>query len=74
MSFPAPVLGCLYQLPKEEVMLVINPSSKACTVTLPEGDWAILANHQFAGITAKEYIKGEEHLLEPISLNVLLKK
>ncbi|MEH7117747.1 type I pullulanase [Neobacillus vireti] len=74
LSFPAPVLGCLYQLPKEEVMLVINPSSKTCTVTLPEGDWAILANHQFAGITAKEYIKGEGHLLEPISLNVLLKK
>jgi len=74
LSFPAPVLGCLYQLPKEEVILVINPSSQAHLITLPEGEWGILANHQFAGISANNFMSEQEYLLGPISLNVLLKK
>ncbi|MEH7096568.1 type I pullulanase [Neobacillus vireti] len=74
LSFPAPVAGCFYQLPKEELILVINPSSKAQMITLPEGDWGILANHQFAGTTANDFIKESQYLIEPISLNVLLKK
>ena len=74
LSFPAPVLGCLYQLPKEEVILVINPSSQAHLITLPEGEWGILANHQFAGISANNFMNEQEYLLGPISLNVLLKK
>ena len=74
LSFSAPVLGCLYQSPMEEVILVINPSSKVQRIILPEGEWGILANHKNAGISAKDYINSEEYFLDPISLNVLLKK
>jgi pullulanase len=74
LPFPAPVAGYFYQLPKEEMILVINPSSKSKEIILPEGEWGVLANHQFAGTSAKDYIKGPHYILEPISLNVLLKK
>jgi pullulanase len=43
-------------------------------ITLPEGEWGVLANHQFAGTTANEFIREPHYLLEPITLNVLLKK
>ncbi|MEH7414669.1 type I pullulanase [Neobacillus drentensis] len=74
LSFPAPIVGCLYQLPQEELIFVINPTSKAQMITLPEGNWGILANHKNAGISLKDDIKSQEYFVEPISLNVLLKK
>ncbi|PLS02028.1 type I pullulanase [Neobacillus cucumis] len=74
LSFPAPVLGCLYQTPGCEIILVINPASKIQKITLPNGEWEILANDQFAGISPAESIKTNELIIDSISLNVLLKK
>ncbi|MDR4948914.1 type I pullulanase [Neobacillus cucumis] len=74
LILPSPMIGCLYQYSGQEVILVINPSSQTQPIPLPEGEWGILANHQFAGLTAKEFIKAPEYTLQPVSLNVLLKK
>jgi pullulanase len=74
LSFTAPVLGCLLKTKVDEVILVINPTSKEQLITLPEGDWAVLADHQYAEIIPKNVVKEEEIMIEPISLNVLLKK
>ncbi|WP_160724041.1 type I pullulanase [Bacillus sp. USDA818B3_A] len=74
LTFPSPVIGCLYQIPKNEIILVINPTAKIQKIILPDGEWGVLANHQFAGISAKEHTVNKEYLMEPISLNVLLKK
>ncbi|MFZ7944940.1 MULTISPECIES: type I pullulanase [Bacillaceae] len=74
LSLTAPVLGCLYKMNNREVILMINPSNKKKNIHLPDGEWSVLANHEYAGISSKECMLVGEITMEPISLNVLLKK
>ena len=74
LSFPAPVLGCLFKMNNKEVILIINPSKVEKLITLPVGEWSVLANHEYAGISSKVVLQGGENTIDPISLNVLLKK
>ena len=74
LSFPAPILGCLYRTHTDEVILCINPTSQGEKITLPEGDWMVLLNHGGVGVFPRKDLYSGEHLIEPLSLNVLLKK
>lgn len=74
IPIPEPLLGCLLHKNHQEVILLINPSTKTHSCSLPEGEWSILANQQFTGVSSKVPAVKEEFTLEPISLNVLLKK
>jgi pullulanase len=69
----APVLGYLYNT-VDEVILLINPSSKNQAILIPEGDWVVLADHVQAGISSGKDLSGGEVIMEPVSINVLLKK
>lgn len=70
----SPILGFLYQTDQAEIILAINPAVKTNSLSLPEGEWAVLADHQFAGSSPCRFVYRDELLLEPISLNVMLKK
>ncbi|MFK9091137.1 type I pullulanase [Bacillus salipaludis] len=74
LSVTAPTLGCLFKMKDEEVIFMINPSNKKQLVTLPDGEWTVLANHEQAGISSKGVLQGGENMMDPISLNILLKK
>ncbi|MGG3466400.1 type I pullulanase [Neobacillus pocheonensis] len=72
LPFLAPVLGLLYE--KNQVIMIINPSSRDHLVTIPDGEWFMLANHEFSGISLNKILQGGEITVGPISLNVFLKK
>ncbi|WP_040207590.1 type I pullulanase [Neobacillus jeddahensis] len=74
LAYAAPILAYSIKAPKEEVIILINPSSKGEMITLPTGRWLLLADHEYAGISSKKDVKIGPLLIEPISLNVLLKK
>ncbi len=74
LPIAAPLLGCLLLTQTSEVVVIINPSPKEHSMTLPEGEWSVLANQKHAGISSKKFMKNGEIMIEPISLNVLLKK
>ncbi|MEH7353690.1 type I pullulanase [Neobacillus drentensis] len=74
LSFSTPTLGCLFKMNHEEVILMINPSKMRQSFTLPAGEWSVLANHEYAGISSKVVLQGGKNTMEPISLKVLLKK
>ncbi|WP_462411274.1 type I pullulanase [Neobacillus sp. Marseille-QA0830] len=69
-----PLLALLYHVDEEELILLVNPLAKNQTVSLPDGDWLVLADHKEAGMTPQTAILGGDVLVEPISLNVFLKK
>jgi pullulanase len=69
----SPLLGYLF---KNDVgiILLINPSTKKQVISLPDGDWAVLVDHENAGIIANRILNRSEIMIEPVSINVLLKK
>jgi pullulanase len=67
-------LGYGFQGDDYEVILLINPSSRVQLISIPEGDWTVLADHEYAGISSNRVLHGREAKIEPVSLNVLLKK
>jgi pullulanase len=73
LPLAAPMLGYLFNR-ENDVILLINPSSKKQAISIPEGDWAVLADHEQAEISSKKILHGGEVLIEPVSINVLLKK
>ncbi|MEH7483799.1 type I pullulanase, partial [Neobacillus drentensis] len=73
LPLAAPMLGYLFNR-EDDVILLINPSSKKQAISIPEGDWAVLADHEQAKISSKKILHGGEVLIEPVSINVLLKK
>ncbi|MDR6122039.1 pullulanase [Bacillus sp. SLBN-46] len=70
----SPILACTYQMVHDEVILIINPSTREQGYTLPKGDWSILVDKNQAGIYSKGVLHGGDVKIQPISLNVLLKK
>src|SRR5579875_3308288 len=70
----SPIIGLLYQTDQAELILAINPSCKTYSFLLPGGEWAVLANQEYASRSSRNVIQGGTIILEPISLNVLLKK
>lgn len=72
LPLAAPVLGFLYE--KTQVLMIINPSARDQTITLPDGEWSILANHETAGISLNKPPVAGDLMIKPISLNVLVKK
>jgi pullulanase len=74
LSAASPILGFLYQTGQAEMILVINPAAKTHSFSLPKGEWSVLADHQFAGSSPRGVVFRDHLMLEPISLNVLLKK
>ncbi|WP_042459795.1 type I pullulanase [Neobacillus dielmonensis] len=74
LSMPDPLLGLLYSEKEAEVILLVNPQSKKQEVSVPAGDWLVLADPVSAGLTPKRTVSGGEMVIEPISLNIFLKK
>nr|WP_263325384.1 type I pullulanase [Neobacillus sp. Marseille-Q6967] len=77
LSFPAPIIGLNFKNQKgtyQEILLLINPMVVQKSIRVPEGRWTIVANHQFAEISSTKELCGGEMILEPISINVLVKK
>jgi pullulanase len=73
LRYATPVLGYLFTR-ENEVILIMNPSSKKQAVSIPDGDWAVLADHDQAEISSKKFLSGGDIILESVSINVLLKK
>ncbi|MEH7500657.1 type I pullulanase [Neobacillus drentensis] len=72
LPLTAPVLGYLFK--KDDVILLFNPSTNLQEISIPEGNWTVLADHVQAGISSKMILHGGEVMMEPVSINVLLKK
>jgi pullulanase len=73
LPLATPMLGYILKI-DEEVILVFNPSLKQQSISVPAGNWAVLADHESAGISSNKGVPGGEIILEPVSINVLLKK
>ncbi|WP_251549661.1 type I pullulanase [Neobacillus muris] len=74
LPMPESLLGLLFKERDTELILLVNPLSSKQAVDIPMGDWLVLADHANAGITPKTAVAGGEIAIEPISLNVFLKK
>jgi pullulanase len=77
LSLPHPLIGFSYQNGPgdfHEVILLINPTRDAQKVKIPDGDWFVLADERIIRTAPNEKIFQCEVILEPICLNVLLKK
>lgn len=74
LPLPSPILGCSFQQGDSVVILITNPSLTPHKVSIPNGEWSVLADRDTAGIMAKKVFQGAEIQVEPISLNVLVKK
>jgi pullulanase len=72
LPLTAPLLGYLFK--KDDVILLFNPSTNLQEISIPEGNWTVLADHVQAGISSKMILHGGEVMMEPVSINVLLKK
>ncbi len=71
LSLPVPVLAFLLQTKEHEILLAINPSTRRCSISLPNGEWWILANPTRAGASPIAAKSGEA-VIAPISLYVFL--
>lgn len=77
LSIPVPLLGFSYQNHKndiQEVLFIINPLNKMQEIELPEGKWEVIADHQNAGISPINGYQEQSLIMEPVCLNVLVKK
>ncbi|MEH7304388.1 type I pullulanase [Neobacillus drentensis] len=74
LPLASPLLGYWFKRDDNEIIFLINPTLKKQAITVPEGDWAVLVDHDYAGITGKRVLQGNEICIQPVSINVLLKK
>ncbi|WP_066063378.1 type I pullulanase [Neobacillus soli] len=74
LPLSAPLVGYGFYMEDYQVILLINPASTAKPISIPDGEWTILADHEFAGISSKGILLRGEVTIEPVSLIVLLKK
>ncbi|PFP27854.1 type I pullulanase [Bacillus sp. AFS073361] len=73
MPLASPLLGYRF-IGDNELILLINPTTKEHNITLPDGNWTVLVDDVNAGITAGRNMYRKEWSIEPVSINVLLKK
>ncbi|MFB5197404.1 type I pullulanase [Neobacillus sp. KR4-4] len=73
MLLASPLLGYRF-IGDNELILLINPTTKEHNITLPDGDWTVLVDDVNAGITAGRNMYRKELSIESVSINVLLKK
>jgi pullulanase len=74
---PTPIIGFSYQNQSQdftEVLVFINPVNSKQTIQLPEGEWTMLADDKFAGISSMKSKIRREIVLEPVCLTILAKK
>lgn len=70
-----PCIGITYQLHEyQELLLVINPCLSIHFAPLPVGEWYVLADEKNAACEPIRKIKLPEIELEPISINIFVKK
>ncbi|AIM15928.1 MULTISPECIES: type I pullulanase [Neobacillus] len=69
-----PLLGALYLGEQEEMILLINPTANHHFISIPKGEWLVLADSDQASTVPTRMVQGGGIQMEPISLNVLLKK
>ncbi|MEW9051921.1 MAG: type I pullulanase [Neobacillus sp.] len=72
-----PIIGFSFQNQTneyQEVLLLINPTNKKHSIHVSKGEWSLLADADFAGISPRKMTAGRELLIEPVSLNVFAKK
>ncbi|MGX6443082.1 type I pullulanase [Neobacillus sp. K501] len=77
LPLPVPLIGFSYKNHNDdiqEVLLFINPLNKKQVIKLPEGKWEVLADHQTAGISSINGYHEQAIFMEPVCLNVLVKK
>ncbi|MDR7000512.1 type I pullulanase [Neobacillus niacini] len=73
----APLISFEYQNNNgeyREVILVINPRKNEEIISLPEGAWVVLADHNETGISLSRGMSGGKIKIQPISLNIFAKK
>ncbi|MFP5114572.1 type I pullulanase [Bacillaceae bacterium C204] len=73
LPLASPLLGYWLKSNKNEIILLINTTSKKQVITVPDGNWAVLVDHENAGISAKRILQGKEMSIEPVSINVLVR-
>jgi len=73
MPLASPLLGYRF-IGDNELILLINPTTKEHNITLPDGDWTVLVDDVNAGITGGRNMYRKELSIESVSINVLLKK
>jgi pullulanase len=74
---PAPILGYLYHNQTseyKEVILLLNPFQTKQIVSIPEGEWIVLADQDQVGISSKKILNNEEIIIEPVCLMIIAKK
>lgn len=77
LPLPAPLIGLsLKNQGKDfrEVLLLINPQRTKQTIEIPDGSWTVIANDKKAEIYSKQWVQGNEIMLEPVCLTILAKK
>ncbi|HEY2421771.1 MAG TPA: type I pullulanase [Neobacillus sp.] len=74
---PEPIIVCLYQSQYgeyQEVILLINPCQMKHIVTIPDGEWFLLADHDHVEISSNRILGGGKINIEPVCLMILAKK
>ncbi|MBL4951913.1 type I pullulanase [Neobacillus sp. YIM B02564] len=69
---PAPMMGLIYYSEGYDILLVVNPSKKQYSISLPKGKWSLLANQHYADKVPKGSFYEGESVIEPISLHVFV--
>lgn len=74
LALPMPMTGFSYQNGENELILIINPCQQRQILQIPDGEWVVLADEKSAGILPLRKIAQGQIDLEPVSLNIFLKK
>ena len=69
-----PLIGLFYHDFPQQMLLFINPTAALQRISLPAGEWNVLADDKKSGVTPLRQIAQQEAELAPASLLVLLKK
>ncbi|WP_059171443.1 type I pullulanase [Bacillus sp. FJAT-27445] len=76
LGLPHPLIGFLFkdEWQEGEAVLLVNPTAFIHHIQLPAGDWHVLADDLHAGSKPLRTIEqGDNAILEPVSIMVLLK-
>jgi pullulanase len=77
LSLPHPLIGVSYQNSSEdfqEVIMLINPTQAIQKIKIPEGNWTVLVDGKTVHTEFPETEVKCEVILEPVCLNILVKK
>ena len=74
LPLPPPLLGFFFHDFPEQMILALNPTAAVRQVSLPSGEWSVLADEKKSALNPLRQIGQHEAELAPASLLVLMKK